>query len=300
MRFKTVCHNGSSDKLYYYKKDKKFVCYTCCGAMDVFTFISKMENCSYKQAINIVAKDLGLSTQVNRTGFKQKKLEIEEVNIFNSDVKAKTFDNTPINYFEPNTFYKGWIDEGISIDSMIKFGIRWDEVNKRIIIPVLNLDGELIGVRARRLFVENNKYMPLYFSGIDYAFPTGMALYGLYENAEIIRKMKTAYIFEGEKSVLKCDSYFGSYPAVATYGHNLSNQQLYLLAELGVEKIILCYDYDAGNEREIYKRTCLRARDMGFSSYYLYNKYNEELDVHDSPVDQGKDIYIKLLKNKSQ
>ena len=44
-------------------------------------------------------------------------------------------------YFDENTFYKSWIDEGISIDTMRKFRIRWDERHGYVIIPCRNVEG---------------------------------------------------------------------------------------------------------------------------------------------------------------
>ena len=315
--FQTVCHGGDSHKLYYYIKDKLFMCYTNCGGMDVFAFVSKMENCTYKEAVRIVAKELGINIAPDRNGFKKKKLQLEHLNILSTSYEYPIKDFKPIEYFDPNTFYKGWIDEGISISSMEKFGIRWDEVGERIIIPCFDVYGNCVGVRTRvfdkYLIDKWGKYMPyqklsqLYHDKngkpiklLDYSFSTSMFLYGLYENKDIIRKLKKAYVFEGEKSVLKCDSYFGEYPAVATYTHNISDRQLIALGELGVQTVILCYDYDGGTERENYKKLCKKIRNMGFSAYYLYKGYDTELDIHDAPVDQGKDVYIKLLKNKLQ
>ena len=43
--FSTLCHHADpeegSHKLYYYKKDHRFYCYTCCGAFDIIGLICK-------------------------------------------------------------------------------------------------------------------------------------------------------------------------------------------------------------------------------------------------------------------
>ena len=139
------------------------------------------------------------------------------------------------NYFDENTFYKGWIDEGISIDVMRKFGIRWDEMDERIIIPVKNINGDIVGVRYRALDKQaKNKYGIVQklsrFKNKDgsrdlllnYTFDSGKELFGLYQNQDIIKKYRRAVVFEGEKSVMKCNSWFGDYPAVATFTHNIT------------------------------------------------------------------------------
>ena len=36
----TVCHCGDKKKLFYYRDSKNFYCYTNCGSMSIFDFVS--------------------------------------------------------------------------------------------------------------------------------------------------------------------------------------------------------------------------------------------------------------------
>ena len=113
---------------------------------------------------------------------------------------------------------------------MERFGIEWYEVGKWIIIPVRNINGELIGIRRRSLNPEEPKYMPICSRSLgDYSFNTGLSLYGLYENQDIIRKRQSCYLFEGEKSVLKCATWYNHFPCAACYSHNVGYKQMDLL-----------------------------------------------------------------------
>ena len=219
------------------------------------------------------------------------------------------------NYFDRNTFYKGWIDEGISIPSMEKFGIEWYEYQKYIIIPHYDIDGHLVGIRRRSLQPEDSKrkYMPLFMTGKEFDHPLGLNLYGLYENKENIKRFKKAVIVEGEKSVLKADTYFnGKSCVVATCGFNVSDWQIRALEKLGVDTVYLGFDKDFDDKyEEVYKadkllydnylrynerlRTLAQRLALSFN-VFLIKDTKGLLDIKDSPLDKGKDVYNQLIK----
>lgn len=292
--------------------------------MDVFGLVSKLEDCSYGDAIKIVTKRLGISNQ-NRKGFNTKYEYEQDYNTgmlnYKKYIEAKEqtiYDENILKYFDANTFYKGWIDEGISIETMQKFGIEWYDYQKYIIIPHYDIDGNLVGIRRRSLKPEdvNNKYMPLFIAGEDFGHSLGLNLYGLYENKDAIKRLKKAIIVEGEKSVLKSDSYFGNKSCtVATCGFNISDWQIRALEKLGVEKVYLGFDKDF-DERyedtykqdkllyENYKRYLERLRILSQRlassfSVFLIKDSNNLLKLKDSPFDEGKEKCKILLKEAS-
>lgn len=57
--------------------------------------------------------------------------------------------------------YYGWIEEGISYNTQIKYGIGFDLESKRITIPMRNRFGKLIGVKGRIMKDEDDdrKYL---------------------------------------------------------------------------------------------------------------------------------------------
>ena len=140
------------------------------------------------------------------------------------------------------------------------------------------------------------KYMPLTIEGRDYAFSTGLALYGLYENLATIQHRRECYLFEGEKSVLKAATIYGDFPCVACFSHSVSRQQVNLLIDLGVEEVILCFDYDGVGERKIYRLLAEKIKTYGIRCKYLYYGYKTSLDAHESPIDKGKKVFEELLQ----
>ena len=77
-----------------------------------------------------------------------------------------------------------------------------------------------------------------------YNHPLGFNLYNLNNSKNNIRKIKKVIVFEGEKSCLLYQSYFGidNDISVAVCGSNLTNYQVQLLQSLDVEEIVIAFD----------------------------------------------------------
>lgn len=310
-RFIPVCHGGDKHTLIYYEDNHLFHCTTCCGYIDIFDVVRGATGCSWQEACEYLCDKLGISSNM-RIGIQhikeydeeesiKRKEEYLDVTANRHDVPVK--DTKALKYFEKK-YYTGWIDEGISVKSMRKFGILWHEYRKWIIIPCRNIKGKLIGVRRRTLDPDDeNKYMPVYIRSKgfpDYSFATGLALYGLYENKDIIQRTGKCVVFEGEKSVLKADTLYGEYPCVATYGHNISREQILKLYDLGVKEIVLAYDYDNNGEFTRYIEKKHKIEEFGITCYVMYEGYNELLNEHDAPIDKGDKVFRQLLANKNK
>ncbi|MCD2456804.1 hypothetical protein LRN53_15575, partial [Staphylococcus aureus] len=74
-------------------------------------------------------------------------------------------------------------------------------------------NNRLIGIRRRSMIKEEvdagYKYMPLKVGNILYNHQTMMNLYGLHKTKNSIERFKKVLIFESEKSVLKCQDFYG-------------------------------------------------------------------------------------------
>jgi hypothetical protein len=118
--------------------------------------------------------------------------------------------------------------------------------------------------------------------------------------------MKKAIVFEGEKSPLLYASYFGMENdiTVATCGNSLISSQVQLLLSLGVEEIIIAYDKQF---KEIGDAEWKRLTDNYYNMHKKYGAYvqlsflfdkGDLLGYKDSPIDQGKDIFMKLYQER--
>ena len=96
---------------------------------------------------------------------------------------------------------------------MDKFHIGFSIAQNKIVIPHFDIQGRLIGIRARTLNKEEaekyGKYRPIQIGDITYSHQLQFNLYGIYEHQNGIKKRRQAIIAEAEKSVMLDDGYYG-------------------------------------------------------------------------------------------
>ena len=309
--FPTACHNlsGGSPKLYYYKNEKMFRCYTECNSMfDVFDLIMKMSKLrgnaiTLGEAIKIsgVDNENTVSADVYKDLEYLKKLTSKPIET--EDTATHILDKICL---ERYPFVLGgmqkWLDEGIPEGVLRKYNIRYHSFYNAIVIPNYDIDGNLIGIRGRFLNPDAPaKYMPIKYGETIYSHPTSKHLYALNLNKEHIRRKKIAIIFEGEKSVMKMESFYpGNNISVATLGKNITLDHLELLIPLGITEVILGYDKDYTTKEEMKEK--LKEYDKRISILKPYFQVSIIMDTEnklgykDSPADKGKEVFDELLK----
>lgn len=324
--FPTCCHNieGGSPKLWYYKDSKLFRCFTECNeSFDIFDLLRRMyrlrgKEISLRQAVSICDLDINLSNNNNSNDGEYHYSVLDDLkylHILNDtyipkieDLQLKTYDANILRRFSFDyTGLMPWIQEGMSVESLQKFNIKYDGFNHAIIIPNYDYDGNLIGIRARYLRPEDvakGKYRPLYYKGTLYNHPTGNTFYGIYENHAAIERKKMAIIFEGEKSVLLYGSIYGANNniALATLGQNITKNHIQYLLKMGVRNIILAYDTDYEDYKQLKEvESKYLAKAKILSPYFnvsILLDYDFLLPYKSSPIDEGKDIFEEILQHR--
>lgn len=335
---KTVCHCGEQHKLYYYDNTKLFRCYTdCADTFDIFELVIKImtNNGHYKivkdrggvehkvawelhDAVRFVAKYFGISASVegDSNAFHQ---ELEDWKILESYEKSrgttnkqrrelKYYDEKILKYL-PQPIIQPWVDEGITPEVMKHCGIKFDPVNCGIIIPHYAPDNQLLGIRTRTLIKEEEvygKYRPAYLNGKLYNHPLSFNLYNLNNSKEHIKEFGIAIVFEGEKSPLLYQSYFGieNDISVAACGFNLLSYQVEMLIAAGAKEIVIAFDkqFQEIGDKDWQKLTK--------NFYAIHNKYGayvqisyifdmqNRLPFKAAPIDCGPDIFMELFKER--
>lgn len=310
----TICHCGSSAKLYYYKSTKSMYCYTECGSIDILEIVCRLKKYTLPEAINWICIQCHLS---DKRGFGTTSC-ISDWSFINNYSKSKEkikesntkyFDKKILNIFQ-DKYYQGWIDEGISIESMKKYSIKYSSFLNRIIIPHYDIDNNIIGIRGRTLTESDEeqfgKYSPIKIGNTIFNHSLGNNLYGININAETIRQKQKVLIVEGEKSVLQADTMFGSDNfTLAVCGSSFHSWQRNMLIKLGVKEVIIGLDkqYEDSESSEadawakhIFKEF-VKPLSAYFAVYVLWDNDNV-LGYKQSPTDCGKDVLLKLMKNK--
>jgi len=209
----------------------------------------------------------------------------------------------------PRPRLKDWEDEDISPEVAAAASICYDPKMNGIVIPHYDINNHLIGIRERTLIKEQEqygKYKPAILNGKMYNHPLGFNLYNINNSKRHVQEFKRCFVFESEKSCLKYASYFGldNDISVAICGSSLNNYQVSLLLSLGVKEMVIALDkqYQKVGDNE-WKRWVQKF-------YQLHNKFGNKvqisymfdfdkyLDYKQSPIDNGKEVFLTLYKNR--
>lgn len=312
--YPTICHNlsGGSNKLYYYKDNKMFKCYTECNStFDIFELLIKINalrgnNISIFEAIKIT--DIKINNILENTNDVENDINYlyNILHTKNIDIKLPTLNKDILNRFIFNkNILQIWVDEGISFETMKKYHILYDDIENCIIIPNYDIDNNLISIRGRFLSEDAAaKYKPIIYGGQVLSHPSSLSLFGININKNAIKTKQKAIIFESEKSVMMMDTiYKNNNISVATLGKNISNTQIKLLLKLGVNEVILAYDADYSNFKELEnKRKEYIKIGQTLKNYFntsIIIDFNMNiLNYKDSPIDKGQEKFEQLLKNR--
>ena len=323
----TICHNEpgeGSRKLYYYQNSKLFYCYTGCEepSFDIFELIKRVVK---------IQKDLDwelydcMAYVADYWGFQgSSSKDSESIGLKDWDI-LKRYDRNELFPIKDNKLkeynpiiltrlsyprIQSWEKEGITREVCKKNLIGYFPRTDQITIPHFDIEGKLIGIRGRYLAEEDanryGKYRPLMINGELYNHPLSMNLYNLNRSKDNIKRAGAAIIFEGEKSSLLYQSYFGQENdiSVACCGSSISAYQIQLLSDVGAKEIVIAFDRQFqkinDNEFKKLKANLLKIREK----YKNYLKVSLIFDkkmitpYKASPVDCGKDIFLKLFKER--
>lgn len=309
----TICHNEDANeasmKLYYYKNSKMFMCYSNCQAMSIFKFLKhyyETRDIEYDWISDIYNVVLNCSNFNPNIGFsvpKYKSLK-EKYGQERKEIQLPEYNHGALDTFIKR-YPPEWLNDGISREAMDKYNIKYSISQNKIIIPHLDVDGRLIGIRGRALNeweIENvGKYMPIKLEQTWYKHPLSMNLYGIYENKEIIKRNHVAYVFESEKSVLQFESFSMPHCAVAVCGSQFNKYQLNILLKYcSPNEIVICFDSEekAGETKYFDKLYSICKKYTQYCNFsFIYDRLNL-LDLKDSPSDKGEYIFKKLLEKR--
>jgi len=308
----TVCHNEDIDeaswKLYYYKNNHIFYCYTNCQSMSIFKFLKnyyETRNQSYDWYQDIYKVILDCSNYRKPDGFAPKRYQrVRDMYTAPERIELPTYPNGIIDVF--TKFYPPeWLNDGITKTSMEKFNIRYSVPQNKIIIPHYNPKGELVGIRGRALNeweIENvGKYMPVQIEGKWYSHPLSLNLYGLNWTKDNIKRTGTCFLVEAEKSVLQMEGWDFANCSAAVCGSQFNKHALKLLMQTAhPREVVICFDKEElpGSEDYFNKLWQIGKKYQNYCDFsFIYDRENL-LDMKDSPTDKGSEVFWKLYRKR--
>lgn len=268
--FKGLCpfHNEKTPSFTVDEKKQLFHCFGCGAGGDVVSFIMQKEGLSYPESLKFLADKAGISidyTENPKVNKKNKELfDInKDIMMFFyknllTDRKAQAYlKNRGLSSKIVNTFMLGyardsWDDlysyirkknysekdlDDLGLIKKSSKGNYYDKYRDRIIFPIINHFGKVIGFGGRAVSGQMPKYLNSPESSI---FKKRYNLYGL--NVYKRQKRKELILVEGYMDVIALNNH-GLDIAVASLGTALTIDQAKLMKRYS-DDIYICYDQD--------------------------------------------------------
>ena len=264
-------HSEKSPSFYVYPQNQSFYCFGCGAGGDVITFIRRIENLEYMEAVKLLADRCGLELPMDsdqsdaRSMLKKRVLEInrESARFFHSCLMSEQGrqayeylisrgrDRKTIRHFGLGYAPAGWDGllnhlraKGFSDNDMLeanvvtkgKYGPH-DRFSNRVIFPVIDLRGNVVAFGGRALDDKGAKYLN---SSDTPVFKKSKTLFAL--NFAKTSKRPGLILAEGYMDVIAIHQ-AGFDNAVATLGTALTEEQARLISQYA-ERVVLAYDSD--------------------------------------------------------
>lgn len=249
-----------------------FHCFGCGEGGDAFTFVMKLENLGFMEAVEKLAAKAGVPiVQTETLGPEQKeRLKLREVLEFAARHYREALQKDPsaeparkylasrfVSESAAEAFGLGYATrsgsliqaatkQGFAADLLVKAGLAANRDGRlrefffdRLLYPVRDVKGAVIGFGGRTL----GDGMPKYLNTPETPlFSKGRNLYGLFEGAASVRKARRALLMEGYMDVIACHQY-GLTTACAALGTALTPDHAALLKRY-CSDVVLVFDAD--------------------------------------------------------
>ncbi len=270
-------HSEKTPSFHIYTDTQSFYCFGCGAGGDVITFIKRIENLDYIEAVKLLAQRAGL--EVPESGHDSKLSELKkrilEINRATANYYYKMLvsgeDKRGLKYFasrklKPETIKKyglgyapGTWDGlkkhlsalGYNEDEMIAAGVRsvgrsgssvYDTFRERVIFPIIDLRGNVIAFGGRIIEGDGPKYLNTSDTPV---FKKSRNLFSL--NFAKNSPVKKLILAEGYMDVIAINQ-AGFENVVATLGTALTPEQARLMKQYA-DDVIISYDSDGAGQK---------------------------------------------------
>ena len=288
-------HSEKTPSMVVYEDTQSFYCFGCGAGGDVITFIRRIENLDYVEAVKLLASRAGLTVpedgQSDRTSrLKQRILELnrEAARFFHSCLKSpagqkgmayfkkrqlspKTITAYGLGYapdswdsLRKHLFQKGFTDEEMYAAAVVAKGRNggyYDQFRNRVMFPIIDLRGNVIAFGGRVLDDQKPKYLN---SADTPVFKKSRNLFSLnFAKNEAGGRLILA---EGYMDVIAIWQ-AGFHNVVATLGTALTPEQARLISQYAKE-VVIAYDSDGPGQAATHRAVGL-FEEVGVSAKVL-------------------------------
>ena len=275
--YKGLCpfHNEKTPSFIVSPQKQIFTCFGGCGASgDVVSFVMRYYNLEFNEAVEKLAKEYGIDIvkSQRRNDDREKYYEInreaarffyrnmtEGPNRGYSYMRRRGIEDRTIKKFglgyAPDSWdslYGYFKEKGTDEKLLLELGLLsqkdgryFDKFRDRVIFPIINTAGKVIGFGGRAL---DDKAMPKYLNSPENrVFQKKNSLYALNSTKQDIGKAGTAIIVEGYMDAISLYQN-GVRNVAASLGTALTDNQAKLINRY-TKNVVLSYDADAAGQK---------------------------------------------------
>lgn len=253
-------------------------CFACQHGGDIFTFYQQIEHCDFRQALKDLAERAGVKLEEHKIANVPKADEKDRIRkcletalaFYQSQLTTSTLATeyiakrgvTPelLEQFQigyaPDSFnatYDMLLKQGFSRKEIIAAGLGiqkdlkeeriYDRFRNRLMFPIHDTQGGIVGFGGRTLGNDDAKYVN---SSEGILYHKSSVLYGFHHAKESIRNSKKVILVEGYFDVIACHR-VGVTNVVAVSGTALTEEHVKLLKRYA-ERAVLCLDQDRAGQ----------------------------------------------------
>ncbi|MGW2640081.1 DNA primase [Streptomyces sp. NPDC001348] len=265
-----------------------FHCFGCQEGGDTITFVMKVDHLSFSEAVERLAAQAGITLRYEEGGYNPSHQRGERIRLVEAhkiaaqwyaeqlatSPEAETgrvflaergFDQAAAVHFGVGYSPQGWdhltrhlrgkgfTDKELLLSGLAQEGRRGpiDRFRGRLMWPIRDIGGEVVGFGARKLYEADNG--PKYLNTPDTAiYKKSQVLYGIDLAKKEIAKTSRAVVVEGYTDVMACHL-AGVRTAIATCGTAFGGDHIKILRRLlmdnGSARVIFTFDGDAAGQK---------------------------------------------------
>jgi len=264
-----------------------YKCFGCGASGDIFSFVKEMEGTEFYEALKKLAAKAGVELEDSpRDSQSKEKAKIHKVN----ELAAKFYSHILLNHemgargldyllkvrglkkdiietfrlgYAPHsweTLYPFLQKKNYSSEVLLKADLIkkregkegfYDKFRGRVVFPLIDTTGKILGFMGRTVFDEDPKYLN---TASTLVFNKSEFVYGLSQNRVDIKK-QGAVLVEGPMDVISAFQY-GIKNVVAPLGTSLTSEHLKIISRY-TKEITLCFDSDNAGMEAIKKAAFL-------------------------------------------
>ena len=308
-----------------YPDTESFYCFGCQAGGDVITFVMKMENLSYIEAVKKLAERAGLPMPeevAKGDDFTRRKQRLYEMNkkaarFFFDNLRGENglaarqylrkrgltpatitkygigFANTSWTTLRDYMRAEGFSDAELESASLIarssRSGGTYDFFMNRVMFPFIDLQGHIVGFGGRTLGDDKRKYLN---SKETITYKKSNFLFSMNFAKMTAAKTKRLLLCEGNMDVVSLNQ-AGFENSVATCGTSLTEEHARMIAQYA-DEVVICYDAD-GAGRAASNKAITMLSQVGIKSKVIDMKGAKDPDEY--ILKYGKDRFAYLLDN---